>query len=332
MEHDRLLDLVSGALDEFDDRPLEVSARRAYRIARLRGDGEAALRLHMELKPVGGVREDEMGAVRSLYPEMTEEQARGKYADALEVFLKARTAARHAGAGGDDPVVMAGSIAELPHFYDTAATGTQLAAQAGEWTAEFEGVQKLADHREVVERIRTWVFGYLTRVECQLEASDTVSATLARHRTTVDRLLDRVVPDVRDQLQAALRTARSRGDSESRSQVLTTCRRVLTTIADHVYPASTSPHISGDGTARTVSAGAYRNRILAALEEGDTGGQAFAAALEDFACRLERLDSLSQKGVHASVSEHEMEFGLAQTYFLAGELIDRVGSAPAGSP
>src|SRR5712692_6077597 len=51
---DRILDLVRRALDEFDDRPLEVSVRRTLRIATLLGETKIAVRLVLELKPVGG--------------------------------------------------------------------------------------------------------------------------------------------------------------------------------------------------------------------------------------------------------------------------------------
>jgi hypothetical protein len=53
---DDVLSLVRQALDEFDDRPLEVSVRRAVRIASLVGDSRTAVRLAYELRPIGGDR------------------------------------------------------------------------------------------------------------------------------------------------------------------------------------------------------------------------------------------------------------------------------------
>jgi hypothetical protein len=146
-----------------------------------------------------------------------------------------------------------------------------------------------------------------------------VSSTLAKHRRAVDHVLEQIAPDLRDQLQAALRTARQEG-GEHRSQVLTTCRRVLVAIADRLYPATDEPHVSADGTKRSVGKNQYRNRILAALETS-TAATALSSALADLATRLDHLDQLLQKGVHDEVTEAEMEFGLAQTYFLSGELL-----------
>ncbi|MCX5346005.1 hypothetical protein [Streptomyces atratus] len=50
---DYILQLVRQALDDFDDKPLEVAVRRAVRIANLVGDTEHA-RLSLELRPAGG--------------------------------------------------------------------------------------------------------------------------------------------------------------------------------------------------------------------------------------------------------------------------------------
>ena len=51
---DDVLALIRTALDEFDDRPLQVSVRRAVWIAGLVGDPRAAVRLAHELMPSGG--------------------------------------------------------------------------------------------------------------------------------------------------------------------------------------------------------------------------------------------------------------------------------------
>src|SRR5437870_13611688 len=51
---DRLLQNVQQALDEFDDRPLDVSVRRVVRLASLLGESKLAVRLGLDLKPSGG--------------------------------------------------------------------------------------------------------------------------------------------------------------------------------------------------------------------------------------------------------------------------------------
>jgi hypothetical protein len=51
---EQVLSLVQQAMNELDDRPIDVSARRAARIASLLGDTVFAVYLGLELKPSGG--------------------------------------------------------------------------------------------------------------------------------------------------------------------------------------------------------------------------------------------------------------------------------------
>ena len=314
-----LLDLVIEALDEFDAQPLDVTVRRAYRIARLRGDSDSAARLYLEMKPIGGSISDRIQTVAEMYPGLDYETVREKYRQIVETFIEDR---RMSESRDENPNVLASAVSEVMLGCEFLQRQLQDAERDRAWQLAADARTKLAERREVLERIRVWVFDYLTRLELQLASSDTVTAVLARHRAAVDRVLEQEAPVLRDQLQAALRAARQEGD-EARSQVLTTARRVLMTIADHLYPASDEPHISADGAERAVSQANYRNRILAGVEIAGTADRAFGSAMADLAARLDQLDELLQKGVHADVSVGEMEFGLAQTYLLSGELLRR---------
>jgi hypothetical protein len=265
---------------------------------------------------------DRVAAVRALYPGLAYDEAGARHNVELERFLSSRTPRRLDHLGDDDKTIHFGSVDELAVLYDQAQHWLDAAEADGLTDVVLEGAAVLADRREIMDRIRAVVFDYLVRTETQLEASDTVSQTLARHRLRVDALLETVAPDLRDQLQAALRAARE-GGGEARSQVLTTCRRVLVAVADHLFPASDEPFVGEDGVPRLVGPGNYRNRVLAACSGPGTEDRAFNSAIADLSTRLDRLDELAQKGVHRDVSQDEMEFGLAQTYLLVGELMRR---------
>jgi hypothetical protein len=116
--------------------------------------------------------------------------------------------------------------------------------------------------------------------------------------------------DLEVSVRRAYRIARLRGD------------------ADVAYPATNQPYVSRGGAQRSVREAQYRNRILAGIESSATSSRAMSAAIDDLAVRLDRLDELTQKGVHSDVSEAEMKFGLVQTYLLAGELLTFVESKP----
>jgi len=143
---------------------------------------------------------------------------------------------------------------------------------------------------------------------------------LERHRQRVDNILEVAAPNLRDQLAAALRTAEAEGP-EVRSPVLTTYRRLVEAVADHLFPASKIPHTGSDGKPHDVKQGNAVNRLIAHFESGSAAERAAAAAISELVSRLDRLSEVLSKGVHAEVTRQEMEFGLAQTYFLVGELI-----------
>jgi len=240
----------------------------------------------------------------------------------VERWIESRTPRMLVGRGDDTPAVLYGTVDELQVSLTRATEAMEDAKRDEVAHLIPDGYELLDARREVIDRIRAFVFDYLVRTETELELSDTVAQVLARHRTCVDAALRSFAPSVRDQLQAALRTARD-DDKEARSQVLTTFRRVLVAVADHLYPPRDEPAIDSTGRKRLVGPGQYRNRLLMACEGSLTVDQALTSAMADLASRLDKLDDLTHKGVHDEVSRAEMEFGLVQTYCLVGELIGR---------
>ena len=320
MNDDSTLSLVRKALDEFEAEPLEVSARRAYRIARLQGDSAVAHRLTFDLN-FGAPAEDRMQTMSAIHGEEDSNDLRSKHNELLEQWIAIRTPWRSRKENDDTAKVHGGSIVELRTSLEFLEAQYQNALAGDDWESANLLDDAVRDRREILERLRQWIFDYLVGTEAQLMSSDAVAQTLGHHRRSVDLLLERQSPELRDQLGAALRAA-NEGDDESRAHVLLSCRRLIEAVVDLCCPASDQPHISRDGTVHAIGVENIRNRILALIET--TGDRAFDSAMGDLSNRLERLDDLLNKGVHATVSERDMEFGLAQSYFLAGELLARI--------
>ena len=319
MNDDSTLSLVRKALDEFEEAPLEVSARRAYRVARLQGDSAVAHRLTLEFS-FGAPSEDRLQTIGAIHGESDSNTLRNKHNETIEQWITTRTPWRSRKKDDDTPTVLSGSIMEMRTSLESLEAQHKDALARSDWEVLSLLDDGVRDRREIFERLRQWTFDYLVGAEAQLMSSDTVAQALGQHRRSVDRQLERQSPELRDQLGSALRAA-NEGDDESRAHVLLSCRRLIETVVDRCCPASDQPHISSDGTAHDIGAENIRNRILAFVET--TGDRAFVSAMVELSNRLERLDELLNKGVHAKVSKSEMEFGLAQSYFLAGELLSR---------
>lgn len=305
-----VLSLVSSALDEFETVALDATVRRALRIARLRGDAVEAFRFGLEL----GLVEDEFEAKPDPSGRGTEWRERER-----DAFLRSRTAnVRAASLGHEDggPVIYSSPLDELVIIEPAFESELSL-------TTRMENHNRKIVLGHIFASVRNFTYRYLIGCETELRLSITGERLFGRHRLRVDRTLRESAPDVLDRLSSAIRRAGETGESESRSQALLSCRRVLVAVADLVFAPSKTPHIDSRGNQREVGQGNYRNRIMAALDQTTPGtlSKALQATIEDFASRLDRLDELTQKGVHDEVTEAEMEFGIVQTYLLAGEVL-----------
>ena len=302
-----ILHLVTIALDEFETAPMSATVRRAWRIARLRGDIAEALRFALEL----GMNEDLGDLTKSPEMEPLREQA-----EAAFLVRRSRSV---------DPSNL--GLDEIEVFLQQPLDSLPVEAKPYEQELSFrsriehENRRVVAD--DIVAGVRNDTFQYLMRCESTLRLSVTGERIFDRHRERVDRFLEAVAPEVLDMLNAAISRAAIGDNPEARVHALISCRRVLTAVADVVFPARREPHIDGHGIEHEVGASQYRNRILAGLEavRTTTHGRALAASLDEFARRLERLDELTQKGVHEHPTVEDVEFGVIQTYLLAGEVL-----------
>lgn len=308
-----ILQLVTTALDEFETAPVPATVRRAWRIARLRSDIVEALRFAMELGTDEDLGEMEPSADLSTSRDLAEATFTAGRSTTVDPKLL----------GLDRIEVLTMRSLDMLRV-DPAPYEDEISLRS-----RIENENKRVVVNDILARIRNDAFQYLMRCETTLRLSITGQRIFDRHRKRVDRLLRAVAPEVLDMLNAAIRRSVDGDDPEARVHALTSCRRVLTAVADIVYPARDEPRVDSKGVSRNVGANQYRNRILAAVEAGGptTHHRALAASINDFAPRLDRLDELTQKGVHEHPTVEDVDFGVIQTYLIAGEVLAVSGSA-----
>jgi hypothetical protein len=107
------------------------------------------------------------------------------------------------------------------------------------------------------------------------------------------------------------------GDVESVSQALTTCRRLIDSCADHLFPAQEDEYDLGSGTKLKVGQQNVLNRLQAYTHKHDV-----AASRRDRLRRtLADLYGRCSAGAHAEVEPQEARFVFLQTYIALGELL-----------
>ncbi len=226
--------------------------------------------------------------------------------------------------------IVKGTVAEL------AESRARLLAEA-ERLSNVHGrvqlVQRASMDAEVLHRIRHRVFAYLCNVESRLTVVVATEQIFDAHRLRVDLVLRESATEVLEQFSVAYRRA-VEGDAESRSHALTSCRRILKTVADLVCPATGEKVTSSDGRERQLTEDKYLIRILHFVSQadlGDSAGSSIGATLDDVGRRLDGVYQLSNKGVHAQTTIAEVQWCVIQTYLLAGEVLQlKNPSATAG--
>lgn len=319
-----ILNLVHIALDNFETSPLDASARRALRIAQLRGDVSEAWFLRTDLRPIGGAVELRIAEITSLFRDAEYSYIREMDSRLREVWIQERMPERIPEPLSElmpyDKSVIVGSIADLQRQRDNYDSEKQ--------TQEDPRLRIIMEQRasltaEIIERIRFRVFSYLCRVETELNFSLTSQDVFERHRQRVDRHLSELASDVLQQFTAAYRRM-NEGDIEARTHALTSCRRILKSVADIAYPAKAQPVIDNSGRSRDVSDDKYVNRLWQFVDDTivrKTIKGSMHATLTDLGNRIDRLYNLACKGVHDEVSNDEVEWCVVQTYILAGEIL-----------
>jgi hypothetical protein len=106
-------------------------------------------------------------------------------------------------------------------------------------------------------------------------------------------------------------------DSESVSQGLTTCRRIIDAFADTLYPP-TEETIQIDGNTLELGANRYQNRLNAYIL-GKVSSDSRRKRLRQ---SLSNLYSRVSAGVHSEVSPQEAKSLLLSTYLFLGEVLN----------
>lgn len=181
---DHVLRLVRKALDEFDDTPLEVSVRRAVRIANLVGETKYAVRLSLDLKTIGGDRETN-GEISCML--MEDPSTWGSMTGPAEQALKAWMNDRKV---EDSDNIDGHSLAQL-EFWDHEPEKIKESGERVDYEADLGRRVRTA---QILARTRHLTFALLCSWECRLDYSTINESIFGGYRIKVDALLADGVP------------------------------------------------------------------------------------------------------------------------------------------
>lgn len=336
---DRVSALVQQTMDQFDAPEMTVASltRRCQRIASLRGDGVSLAWLTLESTDVQNEHEHKSDETREslaarLLKTIPGDEANAKWSAEFRGYISRRRLQ------SDKPEANLRSVQQIEDLAQTLRdqeAATLVQPPPGMHTYDVgKHVSDQQRTREnlvitripletVLGRIKDRLWEFLTETEHELSFGEATAETFDRLRSYVDMQLTTISPPALEQFQTAYRRLKDGGD-EDRAHALTSCRQVLKTLADELYPASSEPVSCSDGKIRVLNDAMFVNRLLQYVTQTvgrHENGAVVQATLEDVDSRLRALNELASKGVHASVTSYEVDTCVVQTYLVVADVL-----------
>lgn len=336
---EKLIDLVEKTLSEFDSLDFRTSRviRKAIRIARLRNDFDNLWWMEMEMATL-----DNKDAQRRIKEEIQPHYSKAHFQklnlQIAKAYLDERKVRKMDQSGniteGEALCILA--IPEIERRVETLFDEAEKAMPpkglnpfdlyfVEQQKSQIRAMLKIGadDMHSILANITQRVHNFLSVTEKQLLFGQLNSDIFERNRQYVEGRLHDIAPAVLEQLTTAYRRL-SEGDLESRSHALTSCRRILKSLSDHVNPASNREIVGIDGKKRKMSDEKYIARLWQFVADkvgSTTSGELLLTQINDFGNRIDRIYNLSCRGVHDSVSKFEVNQCVIQTYILLGDIL-----------
>lgn len=136
------------------------------------------------------------------------------------------------------------------------------------------------------------------------------------YKKEVDLLIAENTGDVLDKIPYVINGI-SEGGTESISQALSTCRRIIDSFADCVYPPQNNPIQTDDGKSISVKKDKVLNRIITYVKENCPSKSRFEKIRDNATHLYGRVST----GVHNDIDSSEAKNLFFNTYLILGEIL-----------
>lgn len=175
--------------------------------------------------------------------------------------------------------------------------------------------------KNILGRIKARAAEFLNNTEFELISGKTYSEYFQRTKEFVEKKLAEIAPDV---LQKFISIELDTNNNETFAHSLLTCRRILKSFADKIYPSPKEPILGSDGKERILDNEKYIGRIWQFIYESigkETSTNLLKSRLEDLGHRVDHIYNLTNKGIHADVGLQEANQCIIQTYLIINDIL-----------
>lgn len=315
--NEKIFDLIQEAFDDLEDHEIPLSSviRKAMRIATIRNDSKNLAWLKLNIIDVLPDNKKQVLSLNVLTEDMEE------YIHYREMYVypdDLKTIKR------EKKVFMKG-IPEIENTINRLKDGIdrENPISVKEKDELFKLSLYLDEYTLIIKKLENKVHEFLSSTEKQILYEKINEDIFEQNRRYVDSKLNSIAPEALEKFIIAYNRLKER-NSESRSQALLSCRRILKSVADNIYTPIEKPVICSDGKERKLTDDKYINRLLQFVNENSKGSaekDLIIAQITDLGNRLKSIDALASKGVHDDVSEYEVNQCVIQTYLLIGDIL-----------
>lgn len=329
---EQLAKLSEELLADFESATvsLEQIILRATKIARLQGDNETLKWLRLELN---GYSKDSLPADitfgeacvlahrssrqykwTSPVTKETKDYITYESVPALEAEIETSQIALQ-------NITMPTHVTPNQNVFQNESYSTVLKNVVAEQTKVKESIKRNRNH---LAKIRSGIYAYVFGVYSKYTFEAVLDTIFNQIKEEVDAKLQILVPDALSQFTSAFNRLRD-GEGEDFSQAVSTCRNVLDSFADAVYPPKSGAEVTlSDGEKVKIGKDSYKNRIIAFIDDNSpktSDTLLTKARAEELTKRLFHIHRVLSKGAKSKITKAEAQRYVVETYLLIGELI-----------
>ena len=175
----------------------------------------------------------------------------------------------------------------------------------------------------VIERIKIRAINYVSDAEKSILTSKVQVDIFNENKNFIEIELQNLDKEIINQF-LSIEERRKSKKQEDWSQGILTCRRILKTMADILYPATNCEVKCADGKKRILSDDMYKNRLWQYVFENSKSKSNTKLLIDELGYNCNRIDSIydvASKGVHTSIKKYELSQCYIYTYLLIGDLL-----------
>ncbi|MFZ0424471.1 MAG: hypothetical protein WAL80_16465 [Xanthobacteraceae bacterium] len=192
----------------------------------------------------------------------------------------------------------------------------------GQINIQVKRKEAFAQSKSLFVAMKSAIHSYATDSFLAIELGDIAQDVFEAARNDVDAFIRAHCPKAAEKL-IAINERMADHSPESRTAALTSCRRLLMTVADSLFPPQAEDWKDSKGKSRKVGEEQHKNRLLAYLSDlnqSQGSREIIESELEHLAARLDAIYEKTCKGVHVDVSEQEARLAVIHTYLFVAEL------------